>query len=76
MVRALGAQAAGMSTVHEVVALRHMGTRVGALSCITNLAAGIGPKPLTHEEVALTANRAAGVFNSVLRAFVPAASRL
>jgi purine-nucleoside phosphorylase len=51
MVRGLGAQAVGMSTVPEVVALRHMGVRVGALSCITNLAAGITSAPLNHKEV-------------------------
>jgi purine-nucleoside phosphorylase len=51
MVRALGAQAVGMSTVLEVLALRHMGVRVGALSCITNLAAGISAHALDHAEV-------------------------
>lgn len=51
MARLLGAQAVGMSTVPEVVALRHMGVRVGALSCITNLAAGISNAPLAHKEV-------------------------
>ncbi len=51
MVRTLGAQAVGMSTVPEVLALRHMGVRVGALSCITNLAAGISPGTLNHKEV-------------------------
>ncbi len=55
MVRGLGAQAVGMSTVPEVVALRHMGVRVGALSCITNLAAGIGGQKLDHAEVEATA---------------------
>ena len=55
MVRMLGAQAVGMSTVPEVIALRHMGVRVGALSCITNLAAGISAHPLSHEEVEATA---------------------
>jgi purine-nucleoside phosphorylase len=55
MVRGLGAQAVGMSTVPEVIALRHMGVRVGALSCITNLAAGISAKPLDHKEVEETA---------------------
>ncbi|HEX8791897.1 MAG TPA: purine-nucleoside phosphorylase [Polyangiaceae bacterium] len=55
MVRMLGAQAVGMSTVPEVIALRHMGVRVGTLSCITNLAAGISAHPLSHEEVEATA---------------------
>lgn len=55
MLRGLGAQAVGMSTVPEVLALRHMGVRVGALSCITNLAAGISKHALNHKEVEETA---------------------
>jgi purine-nucleoside phosphorylase len=55
MVRGLGAQAVGMSTVPEVIALRHMGVPVGALSCITNLAAGITGQKLDHAEVEETA---------------------
>jgi purine-nucleoside phosphorylase len=55
MVRSLGAHAVGMSTVLEVLALRHMGVRVGALSCITNQAAGISPRPLDHAEVEVVA---------------------
>ena len=55
MLRGLGAQAVGMSTVHEVIALRHMGVRVGALSCITNMAAGITGAKLDHAEVEETA---------------------
>lgn len=55
MLRAMGAQAVGMSTVHEVIALRHMRVRVGALSCITNLAAGILDRELNHAEVEETA---------------------
>jgi purine-nucleoside phosphorylase len=51
MIRGLGAQAVGMSTVHEVIALRHMGVRVSALSCITNLAATVAGRPLAHAEV-------------------------
>jgi purine-nucleoside phosphorylase len=57
MLRNFGAQAVGMSTVPEVIALRHMGVRVGALSCITNLAAGLSPHPLSHAEVEETARR-------------------
>ena len=55
MIRGFGAQAVGMSTVAEVIALRHMGVRVGALSCITNMAAGITAATLDHAEVEATA---------------------
>lgn len=55
MLRSFGANAVGMSTVLETIALRHLGVRVGALSCITNLAAGISPHPLDHAEVEATA---------------------
>jgi purine-nucleoside phosphorylase len=55
MIRGLGAQAVGMSTVAEVIALRHVGIRVGALSCITNLAAGMTSATLNHKEVEETA---------------------
>jgi purine-nucleoside phosphorylase len=47
----IGGKAVGMSTVPESIAANHMGLRVGALSCITNAAAGISPKKLTHQEV-------------------------
>ncbi len=46
-----GADAVGMSTVPEVIAARHMGLRVLGISCITNMAAGTLPQPLSHEEV-------------------------
>jgi purine-nucleoside phosphorylase len=54
MLRTLGADAVGMSTVLEVIALRHRGVRVGALSVITNLAAGLSDRPLDHAEVEAT----------------------
>jgi purine-nucleoside phosphorylase len=57
MLRALGADAVGMSTVPEVIALRQLGVRVGAVSCITNLAAGLSSGTLSHDEVEATAAR-------------------
>jgi purine-nucleoside phosphorylase len=52
--RALGATLVGMSTVPETIVARHMGIEVLGISCVTNLAAGLGTKPLSHEEVGET----------------------
>jgi purine-nucleoside phosphorylase len=76
MLRILGADAVGMSTVPEVIAARHMGVQVAGISCITNLAAGIGNKPLTHEEVAETAHRVKDVFRRLLESFLPIVARM
>lgn len=70
MLRALGADAVGMSTVPEVIALRQMGARVGAVSCITNLAAGRSDKPLSHDEVEATAGRVRADFTRLFEAWV------
>jgi purine-nucleoside phosphorylase len=75
MVRQLGAQAVGMSTVHEVIALRHMGVRVGALSCITNLAAGISAQLLDHAEVEATARAKREDLLTLLRGWIGRAGR-
>jgi purine-nucleoside phosphorylase len=74
MVRTLGAHAVGMSTVPEVIALRHMGVRVGALSCITNLAAGVSPHPLDHSEVEATARSRRGVLLKLLTGWIEGAA--
>ena len=73
MLRGLGADVVGMSTVPEVIAAAHMGVPVAGISCITNLAAGISQHPLTHQEVVEVAREAEGKFIDLLRAFVPRA---
>mgnify|MGYP002541539401 CR=1 FL=1 len=61
-----GADAVGMSTACEAIAARHAGLRVCAISCISNMAAGISPEALTHEEVKQTADRVSGQFERLL----------
>ncbi|MCD6321388.1 purine-nucleoside phosphorylase [Candidatus Bipolaricaulota bacterium] len=69
--RTLGADLVGMSTVPEVIAARHAGMRVLAVSCVTNLAAGMAGKPLSHEEVLEIGRRRAADLGRLLRALVP-----
>jgi purine-nucleoside phosphorylase len=71
MMRALGADLVGMSTVPEVLAARHMGIRCLALSCVTNAAAGVRPEPIDHERVLEVGARAAGDLVALLRDVVP-----
>jgi xanthosine phosphorylase len=68
--RTLGADAVGMSTVHETIVARHCGLRVAALSAITNLAEGMSDEPLSHEQTLLDAARAAQNLAPLLVRFV------
>lgn len=66
MCRTLGADAVGMSTVPEAILLSAAGLRVGAISCITNLAAGISTTPLSHEEVTAATRAAMPVMTAAI----------
>jgi purine-nucleoside phosphorylase len=68
--RTIGADLVGMSTIAEVIAARHMGIKVLAISCVTNMAAGILDQPLSHQEVLDTAERVKGDFAGLLRAVI------
>jgi purine-nucleoside phosphorylase len=73
MARVLGADAVGMSTVPEVIVAAHQGLPVCGISCITNLAAGISPHPLSHQEVMDVARGVEGRFLALLRELIPRA---
>jgi purine-nucleoside phosphorylase len=66
MYRLLGADAVGMSTVPEALAARHQGMKVLAISCITNLAAGVSDDEINHEEVMETGAKIADTFRELL----------
>ena len=70
MLRALGADAVGMSTVPETIVARHMGIDVLGISCITNMAAGISDEPINHAEVMDTGRRVRETFTKLLRGII------
>jgi purine-nucleoside phosphorylase len=70
LLRNLGADAVGMSTVPEAIVARHMDVEVLGISCITNMAAGISDEPINHEEVMATGDRVRDTFAQLLRGVV------
>jgi purine-nucleoside phosphorylase len=71
MVRTLGADAVGMSTVPEAIVARHMGMNVVGISCITNLAAGVSNRPIDHSQVMQIGERVRGTFTALLQRVIP-----
>jgi purine-nucleoside phosphorylase len=69
--RTIGAELVGMSTVPEVIVANHLGMRVLAISCVTNMAAGILPRKINHEEVLETGRRVRDTLVAFLKAVVP-----
>jgi len=69
--RTIGADVVGMSTIAEVIAARHAGMKVLAISCVTNMAAGILDQPISHAEVLETGERVNAGFLALLRACLP-----
>ncbi len=66
MIRTMGGDAAGMSTACEAIAANHMGMKIIGISCISNLACGISPVPLSHKEVQESADAVAPVFKALV----------
>jgi purine-nucleoside phosphorylase len=69
--RTIGADLVGMSTVPEVIVARHMGINILAISCVTNMAAGLSEGEISHEEVLATGERVRGLFVALLTAILP-----
>jgi purine-nucleoside phosphorylase len=69
--RTIGADLVGMSTALEAIAARHLGINLLAISCVTNMAAGILDRPLSHQEVMETGERVKHGFEALLRAVLP-----
>ena len=67
MLRGLGADAVGMSTTCEAIAAKHMGMKICGISCISNMACGIYPQPLSHQEVFEAADRVAPIFKELVK---------
>ncbi len=67
MFERMGADVVGMSTVPEVLAARHMGIKVLGISCVTNMAAGVLPEPLSHEDVVAVGKKVEKPFQKLIK---------
>ncbi len=72
MLKKMGADMVGMSTVPEAIAAHHMGVKVAAISCITNFAAGLDNTPLRHEDIKQVARKALHNFSHLICSFIEA----
>ena len=69
--RKIGADLVGMSTVPEAIVANYLGMRVLGISCVTNMAAGVLPRKLIHEDVLETGDRVRNTLSALLRAVLP-----
>lgn len=76
MLKTIGADLVGMSTVPEAIAAAHAGLRIAGISCVTNMAAGIGGETLTHEDVKIVAQKAMKTFSELVGATVKEMGKL
>ena len=76
MLKAIGGDLVGMSTVPEAIAANHLGLRVAGISCVTNMAAGIGGEKLKHEDVKIVAQQAMQKFSDLVNETVAAIGKL
>jgi purine-nucleoside phosphorylase len=75
MLRTMGADLVGMSTVMETIAARHLGAEVLAISLVTNLAAGLSGEPLSHAEVIEAGRASASRMGTLLAGILPGVVR-
>ena len=75
LLRNLGADAVGMSTVPEAIVARHMSLEVVGISCITNMAAGMGDEPINHDDVMAAGDRVRETLTELLRRVIGAINR-
>ena len=76
MLKTLGADMVGMSTAPEAIAANHLGIRTCGISCISNMAAGLSSKPLSHDDIKEQANKTINTLKKPLKKFISSINRI